>query len=724
MKLPWWALLAGLLAAACSAGSADSSDAGRATSENGQRTTCPESTQCTTVTYPPEGGCVVTNRPDGSVCPPYTGCAAGVCKSGVCVAVNQAGKPCGNQSPAEIAQCGRATCDGKGDCIAAGLAQPCTTTDVCRPVGECDSAGHCAAPLKVGPIDSEVSDCQRVECGLDGKTVVKAAVGAPCPLSPKQCTKAMGTCQEGGVCAPVITPGAPCKPAAGSCGNDTGTCQADGTCVANAFVVGVPCTPVAVWDANGTGTGKATSELDCIDSGTCGKDGKCVPKAAVGKKCWLPDHVCGAKGACDGKAECWPASAVGSPCTPDGAGPCAVGGVCGPDAACLPVYQAGKACPGSDACHPTGQCQADGNCATVLALGATCATADPCRPVGQCAADGSCQASVAVGKPCEGKAPNCGVMRCQPDGTCQAEPMVGAACPVVNPCLKGVCQADYGCKAVPNPGASCGPPLPTQGCETGICGDDGTCKVTVNAGKACGSGLVCSPAGFCAKPCELGQPCMSWCGMGTCTANGVCATPEVAGKPIFFSADPKELPVCLKSCVCNAVGGIDCVRVPDGAPCPASAGPCLKNGVCMAGRCVPAEVLGPLCPPQPCDALKCCTGNPDTQPSNCKTSEAGLCKGEYGSSASDEGSECKAGCCQTAACVGYQTGLPICKIKTNYDCLFKDNNCLQLATPPLCHKCTADYSVCPCQPKCLPVTGPSCGDGLACVDGKCLIAAP
>lgn len=179
---------------------------------------------------------------------------------------------------------------------------------------------------------------------------------------------------------------------------------------------------------------------------------------------------------------------VGAPCQP--LDPCAVGGTCDAQGACVPTgVVTCNAPPGP--CHvPQGQCLPDGGCAYPLRPAATdCEDGDPCT----------------VGDACDDA------------GAC----VPGPACPSDDPCQPGVCMDD-GCVYEPaSNGSSCGATA-AERCCNGACVD-----ISSNA----------AHCGGCGSPCTGGHGCESvastpQCGDAPADTSGRCGCVATSECPL------------------------------------------------------------------------------------------------------------------------------------------------------------------------------------------------
>ncbi len=141
------------------------------------------------------GACTVTNRADGTACDDGNPCTyPDTCTGGVC-----AGTP---YTCAPPTLCQTATCDGRGGCLVANLADgtPCNDGDVCT-YGDACHAGSCTGTEYACPA---VSTCTTASCDGDGGCLSgNRPPGTPCNDG-NPCHKG-STCQAGACGSPSVT---------------------------------------------------------------------------------------------------------------------------------------------------------------------------------------------------------------------------------------------------------------------------------------------------------------------------------------------------------------------------------------------------------------------------------------------------------------------------------------------------------------------------------------
>jgi hypothetical protein len=301
-----------------------------------------------------------------------------------------------------------ATCDGQGQCLtttmtkhcdpyvcagpgaAVGCTTSCQTSADCAPDAFCQG-GACHAAGEVGASCTDLSQCQKLGLGSDGKPAAYCVDGfccnAPCDGSCEACAKEL-TGSDSGVCSPIPKDTDPqqecpatdtstcgtsgacggqrqcqfwgseavCQPP--SCTQGTGvnesvqishTCDGLGGCLASNSSCGLyRCDPSLI-----TCLTSCTKDADCRDNAFC-EAGTCQPRSQRGEACSPPGHcplgdpcvdgVC-CNAACDGQCEACDVTGSVGLCVPIPAGQSPHGG----RAACVAEdASCGGVCNGKD----------------------------------------------------------------------------------------------------------------------------------------------------------------------------------------------------------------------------------------------------------------------------------------------------------------------------------------------------------------------------------------
>lgn len=710
------------------------------------------------------------NLPAGTACgDALSRCAHSCNGAGQCVAKPASGgTACGESgNPCDVS-----TCDGYGTCVAkvkaAGTVCP-GPTDGCKST-QCNDWGKCVtAPRPKGALCGQVSvnSCSGDLCdGAGNCVVVNFDKGAQCGSTPEKSCKKLacdgdGACMEmlkdkgadcGGVadnnCHSWACDGAGgCQLSSSAAGTSCGTvdssscvqksCDNAGQCSVNKFtaagtVCGGPAGPCALLACDGNGSCSSTKPLpagtNCNKSGNecadmqCDGLGTCQMSPKAGKACKIYDKC--AKHQCDASGEC--VKLADSPTTTQCESP--VGNPC-----------VGKWCDGKGNC---------GSTVTTLA-GVACQDPNACHGPGQCSADGFCEGPPLVGATCEPKGP-CfeGAGTCNPEGECVAKPKpAGSYCGTgTSLCKAAACDGKGQCKLT-KVGQDCGSSQYYLGdCHKMLCTEKGMCENVLTVGAACSTNKlcrksgVCSPAGDCVQPlADAGTACPDVHGHvclahGTCDDKGEC----LPVGPVNVGAACDKGNPCVKGGKCDENGVcVGQTAIADGGLCGKPNG-CVPEAKCKLGQCMYGEISPTACPPgSECGDNFCLLDNGKIWHiywnfayfSGFSSDEPGAllgtCKWQAGA--------CLSPAAPSFVCVcGFDDATKTASDKIwqnyacpNYPCQPNGGQCLYESTcvkyPPVpCQEGKCDIGAGQCFSAAQP-DGTSCGDGLVCKSGQCVL---
>ena len=629
------------------------------------------STLCASNACVPETGeCVLSPKPDGTVCSDLNPCTAtDLCEAGECVgsglACEDDGDPCtaascvpqtgecshepvpnftecdDGDACTQLDTCVGGSCSGTpllceddgnpctedacnpggGDCLAtpANDGATCDDGDSCTEDGVCDD-GFCAAGA--AKCASLAGPCVTVSC--DGAT-------GECLVEPE----ADGTsCEDGDLCTVgSACQGAECTGGTPKCEEGTDPCKAfvcspaTGACVLEPLAGSPPCD-----DGNPCTTGDACLAGNCIGSPDfCPEDGNpCTVTLCEDGKCSHPPAVdglpCSDGEGCTELDACEDGECAGKPKCPDDGNSCtletcdSVTGECG-----LIKLADGDPCDDDDPCTLGETCIAlscgQGDAKVCEDDGDPC-TVELCVPQ-----EGGCiSVDAPDGSACDDGDPCTGDEMCT-DGTCASDTLT--VCPDDgDPCTVEACDPELGCTSTQlEDGTQCSD---GDACTTSTTCKDGSCE---------GDPLDCAPSGPCfvavcdavagcvespvpdGQACEDGDPCT----LQTSCTEGVCGGGTVKDCP--QPGDPCLVGVCLPT-----TGNCSTTSAGDGTSCD-DGDPCTTGDWCLAGVCTTSGPVDCGPGPDPCTDLVCssaqggCVPNPKEEGAACNAGNPCLSEG-------------------------------------------------------------------------------------------------
>ncbi len=469
----------------------------------------------------------------------FSGCHAGACVDGDCVACGADGQPCcdgdtcnvhetcvtglgtasGNQcqcgnppgaNPGQaccvdnidgFSGCHTGVCSSTSDqCVnCGGTGEPCCTGGACSTGNVCNSNDTCVACGGTGQ-----------PCCLDGSGNKTCNANETCSNGTCQCGTSGTACCGGTTCmGNENCSGGVC----GACGGDEQACCTTGTACTN----GATCT-------NGTcpcgGPGQPCCGGTSCAVGTC-TQGKCPACGADGQIC-CAGNKCNANETCDTAANQCQCGNAGQACCVDnidGFSGCHTGTTC-TGANC-------EACGGADepCCGPPNPCSALTSCCSSLPLTEQAV----CEAVVAEGNAGACTQELATveasGNCTNGNPPACGSSLTCNDDLCTACGGINETCCAGSKCTSGACvNGSCQCGGQNEPCCSSG-----NACQSGldcsggscVCGQVGTACCNIQGQAQCqGNQAFCSN-GTCEACGSDGQPC---CPRSTCFGNETCNT--------------------------------------------------------------------------------------------------------------------------------------------------------------------------------------------------------
>jgi hypothetical protein len=470
---------------------------------------------------------------DGQGCGGNNECVSGSCADGVC---------CNTACNGTCLACSSAKKGGGPDGVCGNIAinQPDTAaTATCTGASACDGAGNCkksaGQTCATNGVCANGNCIDGVCCGVAGCPACQscaAGAGLACGNSPAGQDNAMpNTCNGTSSCDGMGN----CKAVNGQ------VCASGVNCVSGFCADGVCCSAAC------TGTC-----LACSAAKTGAADGMCT-NVLVNQTDTVATTACNAPSACDGMGAC---KATNGQACPGGNNAC-LSGFCADGVCC------NAACTGTClACSAAKTGAADGMCTNVLVNQTDTVATTACNAPSACDGMGACKST--NGQACPGGNANC----------------------LSGFCTDGVCCGSVSCPA----------------CQSCALGANGTCA-NVPAGpdttspNTCMGNSTCDAAGACksidGQACTLPTTCLSGnctdsvCCESTCTAQ--CKSCNVPN----FEGTCTDIPINMidsnASMTCNFANACDGA----GNCKTASGSPCLTNGQCISGVCVPG--VPPVC---------------------------------------------------------------------------------------------------------------------------------
>ncbi len=528
--------------------------------------------------------------------------------------------------------------------------------------------------------------CGDYYCEVGTSTCVECLINAHCPpgyrCEENSCIPKEGGCNSDAECT---VAGLICDEEVGECVECVGSadCPTGQYCLQGKCLDWL-CTPDARWCkgtiatlCNEDGSAIAVEE-ECDDQSDCTIGDACINgECALGKKKDCDDKNICTIDDCDDETGCFYQNDEGD-C--DDGTDCTEGdhceqGLCVPgELVCACVNDGG--CfdlNDDDLCNGSLHC-VDGKCIIDPQTKVACEESDdPCLAFLCDGATGECYEDAAGdGEACDDE------NACTVEDVCEGGQCVGSLedCDDGNPCTVDNCSTEYGCLHNPTAGV---------GCDDGNkCTDPDTCLDGICIGQAidCEDGNPCTehsclPASGC-KSAELSGPCEDG---DLCTTGDECINAVCKGVVLVCEADENP---CTND-FCDP--GAGCVHQPNDLPCD-DANACTLADHCVAGECVPGELLYECDDENPCTTDSC---NADT----------GACIYTDNAQPCDDGDPCTDGDqCANSICVAGE-------LKECDD----DNGC----TEDLCNQLG--------QCKNTPINVP-CEDGNACtVNDQCVVGA-
>ena len=557
--------------------------------------------------------------------------------------------------------------------------------DILAPSGEIFEGPDVELPPDV-PTQACTSDkqCGEYYCAVDTSTCVECLINSHCPpgyrCEANACIPKEGGCNSDAECT---VAGLICDEEEGTCVEcvDSADCPTGQYCLQGKCLDWI-CTPDARWCkgtvanlCNEDGSAIALEE-ECDDESLCTTGDACINgECTVGG-----DKSCDDKNGCtvddcDPETGCYYQNADGD-C--DDGTDCTAGDYC----------ELGQCVPGElvCACVNNGDCLElnddnlcngslhciDGNCIIDPQTKVACEESeDPCRAFLCDAATGECfEDAAGDGEVCDD------LDACTSGDVCDGGKCVGAVedCNDSNPCTVDTCSSEFGCLHTPTAGGSCN--------DGNKCTDPDLCM----DGLCIGQSISCEDGNPCTKnSCLPASGCKSSELTGACEDGDLCTT----GDQCIDAVCKGELVVCVADdnpCTndfCDPAAG--CVHEPNDLPCD-DGNACTLADHCVAGECVPGELLYACDDDNPCTTDSC-------------NAETGECIYTPNAQPCDDGDLCT---------VGDQCANTICVSGAPKDC--DDNN---VCTEDLCNQLG--------QCKNTPVSI-ACEDGNACTGGDQCVA--